>query len=292
LEKEIIVSIRMTEQGVNVINGTRPNSRSASPTSTPTEPKEKRFLNGWSEEQEKLMADWSDLAMCYRWLHDRSEKFFYKRNLWITLPVIVLSTLCGTANFGIQSVFSDNTSKQYASFTIGAISLIAGIMTTVGNYLRYAQLEESHRVAGIAWGKFQRLIAVELSLKPDDRIDSLDFLKICRADLDRLIEQSPPIPEYAIKHFGTEFGSIKDIKKPDICGALEHTRVFQSSETRLKQIAVDAALFLKHKKNTLADLMSPRVQETIKKQVDERLADALNERKIALQEDIEKEKAD
>jgi len=278
----------MSEDGVHVINGTepkRPHSRSQSPTNEPQ--KEKRFLNGWSKEQEHLMADWSDLAMCYRWLHDKSEKFFHHKTLWINLPVIILSTLGGTANFGIQSAFSDPTTKQYASFAIGGISLFAGLLTTIGNYLRYAQLEESHRVASIAWGKFQRLIAVELAMKPDDRIDSLDFLKICRADLDRLIEQSPPIPEESITLFEHEFGSIKDLRKPDICGALEHTRVFESSETRLKQVATDAALLLRHKRNALNELLSPQIQSTIRSQIDTRLTEALEERKKSIEEEIE-----
>jgi hypothetical protein len=135
------------------------------------------------------------------------------------------------------------------------------------------------------------LIAVELAMKPDDRMDSLDFLKICRSDLDRLIEQSPPIPQESITLFESEFGSIKDLKKPDICGALEHTRVFESSETRLKQVATEAALLLRHKKNTLAELLSPRIQESIKKQVEERLSEALNDRKQELQEELEIQRA-
>jgi hypothetical protein len=300
------------ENGVKLINGSdplppvealssatdapvRPRSRSVSPTRTgnaPAEepPKEKRFLNGWSKEQEILMAEWSDLAMCYRWLHDKSEKYYHGKNLWINLPVIILTTLGGTANFGIQSMFDDDKSKRYASFAIGGISLFAGILTTLGNYLRYAQLEEAHRVASIAWGKFQRLIAVELALKPDDRMDSLDFLKICRADLDRLIEQSPPIPEPAIKMFEDNFGKIQDLKKPDICGALEHTKVFESSQTRLTHVLSEAALMIRHKRKALNELLSPQIQETIKKQVESRLSEAIEDRRKSLEEEIETEK--
>ena len=249
-------------------------SRSVSPSKKDDkkeEKQEKRFLNGWSKEQEQLMSEWSDIALCYRWLHDNSEKIYHAKNLWINLPVIILTTLGGTASFGVQSVFSDPVSKQYASFAIGSVSLFAGILTTVGNYLRYAQLEESNRVASIAWGKFQRLIAIELAMNPNERMDAIDFLKICRADLDRLIEQSPPIPTEAIKVFEERFGKIKELKKPDICGALEHTTVFNSSDLRLKQVAVDAAILLRQRRHTLNELLAPQVQETIQKKVDERL---------------------
>jgi hypothetical protein len=103
------------EQGVKMINGSDPEvdvrnespqkqrSRSVSPIRGPpapeAPPKEKRFLNGWSREQEVLMAEWSDLAMCYRWLHDKSEKHFHSKTTWINLPVIILSTLGGTLVF-------------------------------------------------------------------------------------------------------------------------------------------------------------------------------------------------
>jgi hypothetical protein len=254
--------------------------------------RERKFLNGWTTEQERLMSEWSDIAMCYRWLHDHSEKIYHSKTLWINIPVIVLSTLGGTANFGIQSIFSDDTTKKLASFAIGGVSLFAGLLTTINNYLRYPQLEESNRVASIAWGKFQRLIAVELSLHPDERMDSMDFLKVCRSDLDRLIEQSPPIPPQAIKLFEFRFGSIKELKKPDICGALEHTRVYESSETRLKQVAVDAALLLRQRKNTLAELLSPKIQEQIATQIHARMAEELDARKIQLEEEIVAHKAE
>lgn len=289
----------MEEEGVNVINGSGPGSRapsrmSASRSPSPSrsvkgeEEKPKKFQNGWTKEQEKLMADWSDIASCYRWLHDQSEKVFHMKNLLVNIPVIILSTLGGTANFAAQSLFEDDENgKKYASFAIGGISIFAGMLTTIGNYLRYAQLEESHRVASITWGKFQRLLAVELSLNPNDRMDSLDFLKICRAELDRLIEQSPPIPSDIIRRFEAKFGTIKDLKRPDICGALEHTAVFQSSETRLKNMAAEAALMLRRKRQTLNELVSPQIEKKISEQVELRVQEAIEDRKRKLEAEIE-----
>lgn len=293
----------MSEQGVNIINGSGQNSpvesRSSSPTHTPqqqtltpTPQKPKRFQNGWSKEQERLMAEWSDIAICYRWLHDKSDKIFHTKTLLISLPVIFLSTISGFSNIGVQAILDSDEMKKYASFAIAGVSLFAGLLTTVGDRLRYAQLEESHRVAAIAWGKFQRLVAVELALNPNDRMDSLDFLKICRADLDRLIEQSPPIPKESIAMFEKKFGNIKDLKKPDICGALEHTNIFSSSEERLKQVATEASLMLRRKKQTLNELVTPNLERIIQEQVERRVVEAIEDRKKRLEQELELKRQD
>lgn len=225
-----------------------------------------KFHNGWTNEQEDLMEKWADMAACYRWLHDKCEKHYSKSNMFITVPVIILSTLTGTASVGLNGLVGDDPSAQkYAQVGIGAVSLLAGILTTLGNFFRYAQLSESNRVAGISWGKFQRQIAVELSLHPNDRLDSMDFIKICRAELDRLIEQSPAIPDEIIKSFLLEFKDLPTLKRPDICKGIEHTEAFKDSATRTKQLAAEAALMLKHKKRVLREELVPEIDNRLTK---------------------------
>ncbi len=233
----------------------------------------KKFQNGWTREQEQLMAEWSDIAACYRWLHDRTEKHFSSKNSAITIPVIILSTLTGTANFALGSFISEEPQKTYAQAGIGAVSIFAGILSTLGTFFKFAQNSEANRVASIAWGKFQRLLAVELAINPDDRIEAMDFLKICRNDLDRLIEQSPAIPDVVIKEFEEEFKDMPNLKRPDICHGLGHTQVFDSTKKRLSHVTADAALFLKARKKLLRSDVLPDLEAIIAKRIDMRLAE-------------------
>ena len=243
------------------MSSSQASSRSASPQRSPVRPgqqptdisgaKPMKPNNGWTKEQEELMAGWSDIASCYRWMHDRCEKIMAKNNMMITVPVIILSTLTGSANFITSSLVGDDAQmSKLTQIGIGGVSIFTGILTTLGNFFRYAQTSESHRVASIAWGKFQRQLAVELALHPRERIDCMDFLKICRAELDRMIEQSPPIPDKVIHQFEEEFKDIPTLKRPDIAHGMDHTKVFVDKDTRIKQIAADAAVFLQQKRKS------------------------------------------
>jgi len=241
--------------------------------------KVKRFMNGWTKEQEHLMAQWADVASCYRWLHDRAEKKYTRLSMLISIPVIILSTLTGAANFAVGSFIppDDTSMKNYVSAGLGGVSIAAGILTTLGNFFQYAQKSESNRVAGIAWGKFQRLVAVELAINPNDRLDAMDFLKICRQDLDRLIEQSPPISDDVIKMFEHEFREVPNLKMPDICHGIAHTEVFNSSKARLAQIAADATLHLRYKKNILANSVLPNIDKKIEDELAGRIESRIRE---------------
>lgn len=241
--------------------------------------KPKKFLNGWTREQEVLMAQWADVASCYRWLHDRAEKKYYALNLKISIPVIILSTLTGAANFAVGSFIpKDDTQLQnYVSAGLGGLSIFAGILTTLGNFFQYAQKSESNRVAGISWGKFQRLLAVELAINPNDRIEAMDFLKICRGELDRLIEQSPQIPDDVIGDFERVFKDTPNLKMPDICHGIEHTTIFDANKSRLAQIAADAVLHLRYKKQILSQSVIPEMERKIQAELDTKIEERIKE---------------
>ena len=204
-------------------------------------------IQKWTSAQEELLAEWSEKATCFRWLHSRSEKSYRRKNYSFTIPVIILSTLTGTANFAMDS-FVPEENKQLAMACVGGVNIFAGILSTLQNFLRYAELMESHRLCEVQWSKFGRNIAVELALDPIRRKPANDFLKVCRAEYDRLIEQSPPIDDKIIKQFKSNFKNT-DIRKPDICNGLDKCKIFKPSEEEKKaDVLANAGLKLMERK--------------------------------------------
>ena len=192
------------------------------------EPKKDKSSDKWTTEQEELMAEWAEKAAGYRWLHSRSEKLYRKRNYTFTIPVIILSTLTGTANFAMDS-FVPEENKQIAMACVGGVNIFAGILSTLQNFLRYAELMEGHRGSEVSWSKFNREISVELALNPTMRKPATDFLNVCRAEFDRLIEQSPTIDDSIIKQYKYTFKGV-NINHPLVCNGLHKCKVYEPSE--------------------------------------------------------------
>jgi rRNA-processing protein FCF1 len=94
-----------------------------------------------------------------------------------------------------------------------------------------------------------------MRLHPDERMDAFNFLKMFRIELDRLIEQSPSIPDSVIHEFNKLFKDNKDVVRPEITGILEHTNVYKDQNTRLKRIAAEAAIALNYKKGVIKQMV-------------------------------------
>jgi hypothetical protein len=175
----------------------------------------------WTQEHEKILIEWADKAMCYRWLHTKSNAMYSTLNAWYTIPVIVISTLTGTANFAQERV--PQGYQNYFAMIVGAFNIAAGIITTIQQFLKITQLNEAHRVSGIAWDKFYRNIKIELAKHPLERLDVKQMIKMSKEEFDRLMETSPIIPENIVNNFKSNFNahnSFDKIVKPEICDIL------------------------------------------------------------------------
>ena len=187
----------------------------------------------WKEYHENILVDWADKAICYRWLHSKScNKYTYLRNIY-TIPVIILSTLTGTANFALERIPPEY--QGYCQIGIGSLNILAGIITTISQFLKINELSEAHRVSCISWDKFYRNIRVELVKCPSDRTNVTYLIKACKDEYDRLMETSPDIDNTIINEFhktfktklnkeGSIHTAIKSLNKPEILDSIESTK--------------------------------------------------------------------
>lgn len=189
--------------------------------------------NYWKEEEELLLRDWADKAQCYELLHSKSHAVYKKKHTYFVIPVIIISTITGTANFA-----QDKVAEQYRNIFVmvtGGLNIMAAIITTIAQFLKISELNESHRVASYSWGKFFRNIKTELAKHPQDRMNPTDMLKICKEEYDRLIEISPLVPKHIVKNFNSKFMGDNNISKPEICDIITPTNIYNiTKEERLE----------------------------------------------------------
>lgn len=161
-------------------------------------------MASWNRQQEEVLKKWGETAACYRYLHYKSYQKFKKLSFRFSLPIIVISTVTGTASFAHETF--PHAWRAYVPLVIGTFNLFGGILSTVQQFMKVNELLESHRVSSIQYGKLSRLIRLELSLPLENRTyNGKDMLEMCKLEYDRLIEQSPTIQSDILRIFEMEF---------------------------------------------------------------------------------------
>jgi hypothetical protein len=87
---------------------------------------------------------------------------------------------------------------------------------------------EGHRISALAWSKLSRAIEIELSLHDKKRKPCRDFLKVCRAEYDNLLESSPSVDLDIIGMFNKKFNDkYPNVRKPIVCNGLKEIKPYK-----------------------------------------------------------------
>lgn len=181
----------------------------------------------YNKHLEEVIASEAEKALVLRWLHDQSEKKYTQLNTYIAIPVVVISTLAGTASIGQESLFGTG---DIAPIVIGLMSLSVSVLNVVSNFFSWAKRAEGHRISSINYGKLHRWISIELSLPRTQRVPAKHFLKEIREQIDRLNETSPPVPQDVIDSFRLKLKNLKDdVSVPEICNEIKAVEVYRGT---------------------------------------------------------------
>ena len=235
----------------------------------------------WHPQHHNILKEWAEIGYSYRYLHDKAFIYYSKQNLRFALPVIIISTLTGTANFAQQSFPKDW--QTTTPLIIGTFNLVAGLITTIAQFLRVSELLEGNRSASIGYDKFSRNIAVELSLPIKEReLSGSEFITKCRLELDKLIEQSPNIPQHIIHKFSKRFEK-KAFFKPNILDINPIQIYIDDDEEERKAIKL-----IEKQKNFQNKIL--KQEKDMRNQILEHIKTEQKEHDIKIKEEFEKRK--
>jgi hypothetical protein len=179
----------------------------------------------WCPKQENLLKSWAERAAGYRWLHNHARLHFKKQNDYLSYPSIVIASITGVGGFAIlnpsgnEDLSSDIRTKIIiVQYFFAFLNVLGGILTSIGKFSQSLSLSEAHSAMCVQYSKYYRNIDMELSLDSKDRTDVVEFVKKCREEYDRLLDDAPDIPAISIQAFNIEFPD--RVNKPDVCNGL------------------------------------------------------------------------
>jgi len=185
--------------------------------------------NFWTDDDDVILKEWVDKSACFKWLHEKSYKVYKKQYFRLMIPVIIISTLTGAANFALERIPSQ-VYQGYASLIVGGFNILAAIISTVSQFLKTAELKEGHNIAARSWDKFTRMVKLELQKRPSERLPKREIFTNAMKEYDRLVELSPDIPSSVIAEFKNIYKNAIDLIKPEIAGYIVSSKVYEMKQ--------------------------------------------------------------
>jgi hypothetical protein len=201
---------------------------------------EKRDIH-WSEQLEVLIAQEAEKCRGLAWIHQRAEAIATTRANFIAIPVIILSTLCGTASMSSSTLFGAEN-QQISNTTIGLVSIAVGILNTINSYFAFSRKAEGSHIAYLQYSKLFSWISVELSLPRAERMIPSQMLEQLRSAMERLAETTPTPPTSVIDEFNKQFKNYSDISKPIETNGLTKVKIYREIKTPLQETPIPEKL--------------------------------------------------
>ena len=143
-----------------------------------------------------VLNEWYERSSVVAVGHYRAALRYARIHLALAIPTVILSAAVGTAVFAMlqqQSCF-------WLQFIVGAMSVIAAILTALQSTLRYQELAEKHRGAGAKYNAIGREIEL-LRTYPEINTEKIEDLRI---RIDSLAFESPHITQAVHQHMQAE----------------------------------------------------------------------------------------
>jgi hypothetical protein len=148
-------------------------------------------VSPWSKAVVDRLRDWERRAAAAAEVHFQAAEGLSRWNLFLGIPVVVLSAIVGT------SVFATLTDDVNVGLRIaaGTVSVIAAVLASVQTFLRFGARAEQHRVAAERWSAIRREIEKVRALSAEQVGDLKQLLDDVKARMDEAADKAPAMPD-------------------------------------------------------------------------------------------------
>ena len=182
----------------------------------------------WTNNLEAYLKEVGEHSLCLSMLHKSCEAKYSHKALCIDLPVIILSTICGSLTLSAKNLFGESYEDD-ALKIVGGLSLVTSTLGTIQAYFSFSRRAENHRNSYLEYAKLYRFIKVELGLPRESRIRPKDLLKLVNDNFERLNELSPLVDKKSISSFRGKYKR-STIERPPIVNGLEEIGIYKDEE--------------------------------------------------------------
>lgn len=165
----------------------------------------------------KILRTWEIQTNINCLLHSSSSEYYSKLNMFFMIPIIILSSSTGTLGLmntsSSQIVITNNV--NIISLLVGIFGFLSAMLTTIHNFLGIQKLQSTHSFHSVEYNKISREIKMHIYLSETDvkvYANIAEYIKHCRAKIDKLIETAPEIPHHIEEQLQPK---IKFIKSED-----------------------------------------------------------------------------
>ena len=138
-------------------------------------------------------SDWYHQATINRDANARKAQFNKKLHYWLGIPVVIFSSIVGSAAFTQINEAGRNGVRVVA----GVLSIISAILAGLQTFWGFGESAEKYRAVGIGYEQVAKEIEKIQALPVHLRGEVAERINTLEERLDALAEGSPDIPDHA-----------------------------------------------------------------------------------------------
>jgi hypothetical protein len=166
-------------------------------------------MTDYTKEIEDVLKYYAEEAEIMYMVHNRNFLYYQKQGHYYTIPVIIMSTVSGVLSFN-----GDIQGSSIGQYTIGAINIVCGIITTIYKFLSYSNYENQHRLLAIEYLHLYEDIRSVLSKAPEQRVNAIEYVERVEAKRQELYDNFSTIQNRVRIEFKHRFRNMGVEKLP------------------------------------------------------------------------------